>query len=166
MSLRLSLARIWSAGLVQEKGWQCSFQLCLIPERYEGTLARDLPETALRATSLSPTTQSPAALLTCAVVWSREVPYGGVNRPRIDGKDGVAGSIPVEGFTRNTAAAESHASSAACTRAENAVTTRGGHCRVRRHERPARTSSFYDICLRQTSPTSAPSEPSINCIDA
>jgi hypothetical protein len=36
---------------------------------------------------------------TCAVVWSREVSHGVVNRPRIDGKDGVAGSIPAGGST-------------------------------------------------------------------
>jgi hypothetical protein len=58
-------------------------------------LARDLPETVLRATSRPPMIQPSAALLTCAVVWVHEVPHGVVNHPRIDGKDGVAGSIPV-----------------------------------------------------------------------
>jgi hypothetical protein len=60
-----------------------------------GGLARDLPETVLRATSRRPTTRPSAAPLTCAVVWVHEVPHGVVNHPRIDGKDGVAGSIPV-----------------------------------------------------------------------
>jgi hypothetical protein len=61
--------------------------------------ARDLPETALRATSPSPTTRPSTALLTCATVWAREVLRGIVNSPRIDGKDGVAGSIPAGGST-------------------------------------------------------------------
>src|SRR5215211_3829313 len=38
-------------------------------------------------------------LLTCAVVWGREVLHGVVSPPRIDGKDGVAGSIPAGGST-------------------------------------------------------------------
>jgi hypothetical protein len=57
-------------------------------------LARDLPETALHATSRRPTTQSPAAPFTCAVVWSCEALRGDLNHRRIDGKDGVAGSTP------------------------------------------------------------------------
>jgi len=40
-------------------------------------------------------------LLTCAVVWGREVLHGVVSPPRIDGKDGVAGSIPAGGSTTN-----------------------------------------------------------------
>jgi hypothetical protein len=61
-------------------------------------LARDLPETALRATSrrlMSPLSTVP---LTWAVVWTRRVLHGSVNRPRIDGKDGVGGSIPPGGL--------------------------------------------------------------------
>jgi hypothetical protein len=38
--------------------------------------------------------------LTCADVWGREVPHGDVNLRRIDGKDGVAGSIPAGGSTK------------------------------------------------------------------
>jgi hypothetical protein len=62
-------------------------------------LARDLPETALRATSRRLTSPLSTAPLTWAVVWSREVLRGVVNSPRIDGKDGVAGSIPAGGST-------------------------------------------------------------------
>ena len=62
-------------------------------------LARDLPETAPRLASCRPTTQPSAASLTCAVMWRREVLQGVVNRRRIDGKDGVAGSIPAGGST-------------------------------------------------------------------
>jgi hypothetical protein len=57
-------------------------------------LARDLPETALRATALHHTTHLSTVPLTCAVVLGREVLRGVANRRRIDGKDGVAGSIP------------------------------------------------------------------------
>jgi hypothetical protein len=63
--------------------------------------ARDLPETALRATSPRPATQPPAVSFTCAVVWARVVRHGVVNHRRIDGKDGVAGSIPAGGSTPN-----------------------------------------------------------------
>jgi hypothetical protein len=64
-----------------------------------GPLARDLPETALHATSRRPTTQPSAAPFTCAIVWEREVLQGAVNHRRIDGKDRVAGSIPAGGST-------------------------------------------------------------------
>jgi hypothetical protein len=57
-----------------------------------GALARDLPETALHVTSSGPTTLPSSARLTCADVWGREVLQGVVNRPRIDGKDGVVDS--------------------------------------------------------------------------
>jgi hypothetical protein len=57
-------------------------------------LARDLPETALRATSRRPTIQPSAAPSACAAAWAREVMQGVVNYRRIEGKDGVAGSIP------------------------------------------------------------------------
>ncbi len=53
-------------------------------------LARDLPETALHVTSrrlMSPLSTVP---LTWADVWTRRVLHGSVNRPRIDGKDGIA----------------------------------------------------------------------------
>jgi hypothetical protein len=51
-----------------------------------GKFARDLPETALRATSRRPTTRSAPAPLTCAVVRSREVLRGEVNHRRIADK--------------------------------------------------------------------------------
>jgi hypothetical protein len=56
-------------------------------------LARDLPETALRAASRRLTTQPSAAPSTCSVAWVGEAVHGVVKYPRIDGKDGVAGSI-------------------------------------------------------------------------
>jgi hypothetical protein len=56
--------------------------------------ARDLPETALRTASLRPTTPISAAPLTCLDLRPCEVVHGVVNPRRIDGKDGVAGSIP------------------------------------------------------------------------
>jgi hypothetical protein len=64
-------------------GWPCR------------VLARDLPETVLHVASRRPTTQPSTAPLTCAIVWAHEVVRGVVNLPRIDGKDGVAGSTPV-----------------------------------------------------------------------
>ena len=67
--------------------------------RPRGGLARDLPETALRTTSRRPIPQPSIAPLTCAVMWAREVLRGVVNQRRIDGKDGVAGSIPAGGST-------------------------------------------------------------------
>ena len=45
------------------------------------------------------TTRFLAASFTCAVVWAYKVLRGVVNLPRIDGKDGVAGSIPAGGST-------------------------------------------------------------------
>ena len=62
--------------------------------------ARDLPETALHVASRRPTTQPSTAPFTCAVVWAHEVVRGLVNLRRIDGKDGVAGSIPAGGSTQ------------------------------------------------------------------
>src|SRR5215207_9749972 len=47
--------------------------------------ARDLPETALRATSRRPTTQHSAAPFTCSVVWVGEVVRCDVNHPHING---------------------------------------------------------------------------------
>jgi hypothetical protein len=63
--------------------------------------ARDLPETAPHATSPRPTTQPPTGSPTCADVWGRQVVHGVVNHRRIDGKDGVAGSILAGGSTTN-----------------------------------------------------------------
>src|SRR5215208_7296534 len=58
-----------------------------------GALARDLPETALRATSPRLTPRPSTVPLTCANVWPREVLQGVVNHRRIDGKDGIVDSI-------------------------------------------------------------------------
>ena len=43
----------------------------------------------------------PRQRFTCSVAWVGEVAHGDVNHRRIDGKDGVAGSIPAEGSTTN-----------------------------------------------------------------
>jgi hypothetical protein len=64
-------------------------------------LARYLPETAQRVASRRPTANLWTATLTCAAVWAREVLRGLVNHPSINGKDGVAGSIPAGGSTPN-----------------------------------------------------------------
>jgi hypothetical protein len=64
-------------------------------------LTRDLPETALDPTSHHPTPRSPAAPLTCAVVWPREVVYGGVNHPHIDSMQEVRGSCLLSSTTRS-----------------------------------------------------------------
>ena len=61
--------------------------------------ARDLPETALHATSPRLTPRPSTASLTCVTVWEREVVQGVVNPPHIDGKDGVAGWIPAGAST-------------------------------------------------------------------
>jgi hypothetical protein len=63
--------------------------------------ARDLPETTPHSASPRLTRRGVAGPPTCAVAWAREVLHGVVNRPRIDGKDGVAGSIPAGGSTTN-----------------------------------------------------------------
>jgi hypothetical protein len=62
--------------------------------------ARNLPETTPRTASRRPTPNLSPAPVRCADVWRREVPQGVVNSPRIDGKDGVAGSIPAGGSTQ------------------------------------------------------------------
>ena len=66
---------------------------------HAGDLARDLPETALhvalRCLTSQPSTRPPS----CANVRARGVLLGVVNQRRIDGKDGVAGSIPAGGST-------------------------------------------------------------------
>ena len=56
------------------------------------TRARDLPETALHATSHRPMPRPSTLSFTWAAMLSREVLHGDVNPRRIDGKDGVAGS--------------------------------------------------------------------------
>ena len=62
-------------------------QVALFDQRDLGTRTR------LRATSLPPTTQPPTAPLTCALLVYVGVGNGITNHRRIDGKDGVAGSI-------------------------------------------------------------------------
>src|SRR5215216_1000460 len=57
-------------------------------------LARDLPETALHATSRHPTPRSPAAPFTCSVAWISEVVHGDVNYPSINGMQGLRVQIP------------------------------------------------------------------------
>jgi hypothetical protein len=52
-------------------------------------VARDLPETALRAASRRLATRSSAATLTCVNVWRRKVLQRVANYRRIDGKDAV-----------------------------------------------------------------------------
>ena len=66
-----------------------------------GALARDLPETALHVTLRCRTSQPSTQPPSCANVRARGVLLGGANHPRIDGKDGVAGSIPAGGSTTN-----------------------------------------------------------------
>jgi hypothetical protein len=66
-----------------------------------GAVPDILSETALYATSRRPTTQPPAGTSHLAIEWRHEVPHGVVNHPSIDGKDGVAGSIPAGGSTTN-----------------------------------------------------------------
>src|SRR5687768_2115404 len=82
--------RLWSRAV----GTMVS---ALVPSAPGQGLARDLPETAPRAASPRPTTQPSAAPFTSSVVWEHEVLQGVVNHPRINGKDGVAGSIPAGG---------------------------------------------------------------------
>jgi hypothetical protein len=63
-------------------------------------LARDLPETALHAASPRLRTQASTAQLTCSDMRPCEALHGDVNYLHIDGKDGVAGSIPAGGSTQ------------------------------------------------------------------
>jgi hypothetical protein len=56
-------------------------------------LARDLPDTALHVSSRRLTTRPSTLPLTSAVVWAREVLRGVVNPRRINGMQGVRGSI-------------------------------------------------------------------------
>jgi hypothetical protein len=74
------------------------------PTTHAGALARDLPETTLRATSPRPTIQPSAAPLTCAVMWAREAVDGVVNYPSIDGMQGVRGSNPLSSTRHNATA--------------------------------------------------------------
>jgi hypothetical protein len=58
-----------------------------------GTCQR-LPETTLCVTSRRPTPDTRQRLSHLRGCVARELPHGVVNHPHIDGKDGVAGSIP------------------------------------------------------------------------
>jgi len=62
---------------------------------HAGSLARDLPETALHVTSRRHTTQPSTTPLTCSVAWVSEVMHGVVNHPSINGMQGVRGSNPL-----------------------------------------------------------------------
>jgi hypothetical protein len=88
------------------RGQQCTGGACRLWSRAVGTtasafvpqtttqgLARDLPETALRAASRRPTTRPSTAPLTCADVWRRQVVYGVASHPRIDGMQGLRGQV-------------------------------------------------------------------------
>src|SRR5829696_3477303 len=66
---------------------------------HAGSLARDLPETALHVTSRRHTTQPSTTPLTCSVAWVSEVMHGVVNHPSINGMQGVRGSNPLSSTT-------------------------------------------------------------------
>ncbi len=55
----------------------------------QGSLARDLPETALHIASRRLTTQPSTTPLTCSVAWVGEVMHGVVNHPSINGMQEV-----------------------------------------------------------------------------
>jgi hypothetical protein len=67
----------------------------LVPETTSRGLARDLPETALRAASPRHTTQPSTTPLACGIVWVREASHGIANHPHINGMQGVRGSNPL-----------------------------------------------------------------------
>jgi hypothetical protein len=77
--------------------WCCPMSAAAVERR---SARQKLPETALRATSPSPTTRPSTALLTCATVWAREVLRGIVNSLRIDGKDEATLEWPLGGVVR------------------------------------------------------------------
>ena len=81
-------------------------------------LARDLPETTLRATSRRPTTRPSSTPFTWAVVWPREAVHGGVNHPHIDGMQGVRGSNPLSS-THHRSAGQHHCSAIPSPSAES-----------------------------------------------
>jgi hypothetical protein len=62
-------------------------------------LARDLPETALHATSRRPTFDPRQRCLTCAVVWSREVLHGGMDRRASMACKGSGELVPLGSMT-------------------------------------------------------------------
>jgi hypothetical protein len=97
------------------RGQQCTGGATGLWSRAVGTMAsalvpgrlrrRPLPEICqkLRYTHphAAPRSHSWKRLPSCAVVWRRGVLHSVVNHRRIDGKDGVAGSIPAGGSTLN-----------------------------------------------------------------
>jgi hypothetical protein len=111
-------------------------------------LARDLPETALHATSRHPTPRSPATPFTWAVVWQREVVHGGVNSPRIDGMQGVRGSNPLSSTPGQTASPPSTARESPAPGSKSAAISP-----ERPIQRPARR------CRRPASLASSPGGP-------
>src|SRR6266571_4642648 len=60
------------------------------PQRTTQCPCQRLPETALHVTSRRLMSPLSAVPLTWADVWTRRVLHGSVNRPRIDGRDGIA----------------------------------------------------------------------------
>jgi hypothetical protein len=68
---------------------------------HAGILARDLPETALHATSRSRTTPPSTARLILGFARGREVMWGTTNHPSINGMQGVKGSNPLSSTRHN-----------------------------------------------------------------
>ena len=93
--------RLWRPPVVSPRAATTTTLSIRGPRPPRRALARDLPETAVRVASRCPAANLSTATLTGAGVWAREVVHSVVNRPRIDGKDGVAGSIPAGGSTSN-----------------------------------------------------------------
>jgi hypothetical protein len=70
-------------------------------QRSSPALARDLPETGPRVASRHPTTPPLTPPRTCGAVGRSGAPQGLSKGPSVNGKDGVAGSIPAGGSTPN-----------------------------------------------------------------
>jgi hypothetical protein len=82
------------------EGWPGRWRRRSCQRRSRRVLARDLPDTALRVALRCLTSHPSAASFTCSVAWVGWVAHGDVNSPSINGKDGVAGSIPAGGSTQ------------------------------------------------------------------
>jgi hypothetical protein len=76
-------------------------------------------------------------------MWRHEVLHSVVNHRRIDGKDGVARSIPVEGSSRKHRCGRVRRLFGGVHQDLDRVTTRAGHYRVTRREPPTQTLSLY-----------------------
>jgi hypothetical protein len=70
-----------------------------VPRRPRGALPEICQKLRYAQPHAAPRHHPLAVLLTCSVAWVGEVVHGDVNPRRIDGKDGVAGSIPAGGST-------------------------------------------------------------------